>query len=156
MLVVMRMFLEPIRDGLMRTLETTGVVGVAVEARGTSFYRHSVLWWLASQPVVFHFKVLNKEVQLMSAETMKWVTADMVFSRLKIVIQNEESLCDNTIYVLVLVVAAWEGGGICTVNLWAVRDTGVPTLEVTDCTDEVPVRKHKRPFVEFYFYTIRV
>lgn len=26
-------------------------------------------------------------------------------------------------------------------NLWAVRDTGVPTLEVTDCTDEVPVRE---------------
>lgn len=34
--------------------------------------------------------------------------------------------------LLVLVVAVWEGGGICTVNLWAVKDTGVVTLEVTD------------------------
>lgn len=31
MLVVMRMFLEPIRDGLMSTLETAGVDGVAAE-----------------------------------------------------------------------------------------------------------------------------
>lgn len=29
----MRMFLEPIRDGLMRTLETAGVDGVAVRTR---------------------------------------------------------------------------------------------------------------------------
>lgn len=33
MLVVMRMFLEPIRDGLMRTLETAGVDGVAVRTK---------------------------------------------------------------------------------------------------------------------------
>lgn len=44
--------------------------------------------------------------------------------------------------LLVLVVAVWEGGGICTVNLWAVKDTGVVTLEVTDWTDEVPVSKN--------------
>lgn len=36
MLVVMRMFLDPIRDGLMRTLETAGVDGVAVEVRGAA------------------------------------------------------------------------------------------------------------------------
>lgn len=30
MLVVIKMFLVPIRDGLMRTLETAGVDGVAV------------------------------------------------------------------------------------------------------------------------------
>lgn len=34
MLVVMRMFLDPIRDGLMRTLDTVGVDGVAVTKRG--------------------------------------------------------------------------------------------------------------------------
>lgn len=40
MLVVMRMFLEPIRDGLMRTLETAGVDGVAVGTRGGVSIKH--------------------------------------------------------------------------------------------------------------------
>lgn len=34
MLVVMRMFLDPIREGLMRTLETAGAEDVAVGTRG--------------------------------------------------------------------------------------------------------------------------
>lgn len=42
MLVVMRMFLEPIRDGLMRTLETAGVDGVAVGTRRVSV-KHQVV-----------------------------------------------------------------------------------------------------------------
>lgn len=41
--------------------------------------------------------------------------------------------------LLILVVAIWEGGGICTVNLCPVRDTGAPTFVQTDWTDGVPV-----------------
>lgn len=47
--------------------------------------------------------------------------------------------CKCQAHSLDLVVVVWEGGGICTVNLWPVRDTGVPTFVPTVGTDGVPV-----------------
>lgn len=44
MLVVMRMFLDPIRDGFMRTLETDGVDGVAADNRQTRSALNGRFW----------------------------------------------------------------------------------------------------------------
>lgn len=58
-----------------------------------------------------------------------------------------ETLCMCVCGVLlVLVVLVWEGGGICTVNLWPVRDTGAPTLDETDGTEGVPEGAGKKLF----------
>lgn len=40
---MIKMFLEPIRDGLMRTLETVGVDGVAVGVKKMATVKHVVL-----------------------------------------------------------------------------------------------------------------
>lgn len=67
MLVVMRMFLEPIRDGLIRTLETAGVDGVAVGTRRGVIIKH-VYGQVVTMRVVrqSRFHRLTELVQLVS------------------------------------------------------------------------------------------
>lgn len=78
-----------------------------------------------------------------------------VFIRLTLVPSKHEAKNKTALFLLGLVVVVWEGGGICTVNLWPVKDTGVPTLVVTDCTDGVPEEEMALRFQhpESYFNT---
>lgn len=146
----MRMFLEPIRDWLMRTLETAGVDEVAVgKTRGLVSIHPSL-----SNSMQLKLAQIGKSGKALSKV---WTSNQAAFN------VNRKSCkytkltsyidqCTGNFAVpigsciklggadslLVLVVMVWEGGGICTVNLWPVRDTGVPTLLVTDWTEGVP------------------